>query len=215
MFGFFISELYVPICRFQLKKHCLDNITARRAHVTAATTEHTCFTECTKKSTKPGKHSVNSLPSVTLHIKEVSVKCTSATVFSEYLCRALHKWAPQWAYLPIPLLNVLGGTRQELRLYRVPAGLLGHFVTSFVECISWHSAKFASLPSVAATTTNKLYQFSSVFFAKCYGHVTRQSTSLTRIPFYLFLLFHRNKQMIYSHIYHKYHRIIMYMKHTT
>lgn len=55
MFGFFISELYVPICRCQLKKHCLDNITARRAHVTTATTEHTCFTECMKKSTKAWK----------------------------------------------------------------------------------------------------------------------------------------------------------------
>jgi hypothetical protein len=91
------------------------------------------------------------------------------------------------------------------------------FASSFVECIRRHSANVASLPYVSATLLGKeaflVYRCS--FFAECYVHDTRQSTSLptvtlgkvTIIPlFYLFLLFHPNKQKIY-------HIIIIYTSH--
>jgi hypothetical protein len=71
-----------------------------------------------------------------------------------------------------------------------------------------HSVKAACLPSVSAIALGKeaLSDPRCAFFAECYGHGTRQSTSVpsvtldkvTRILlFYLFLLFHPNKQNIY------------------
>jgi hypothetical protein len=87
---------------------------------------------------------------------------------------------------------------------------VGPLDSSFVECIRTHSAKVACFPSVSATSLGKevLPVPRCAFFAECYGHGTRQSTSMssvtldkvTRIPIFLFLLFHPNKQNIY-HIY--------------
>lgn len=85
----------------------------------------------------------------------------------------------QWASLPVPLPSVLGGTRQRVLIYRVLR--------------PYHSTK-------------KLYRFPSVFFVECFGYRTRQRTSLPSVTlrkltrknlFYLFLLFHPNKQRIY------------------
>jgi hypothetical protein len=84
----------------------------------------------------------------------------------------------------------------------------GPFVSSFAECICRHSAKVDSLLSVKATALRKeaLPVPRCAFFAECYDLDTRQSISLpsvtldkvTRLPlFYLFLLFHPNKQNIY------------------
>jgi hypothetical protein len=93
---------------------------------------------------------------------------------------------------------------------------VGSFVSSFAECICRYSAKLASLPSAKATTLSKvaLPVPSYAFFAKCYDLDTRQSISLpsvtlgkvTRLHFYLFLLFQPNKQKIY-------HIIITYTSH--
>jgi hypothetical protein len=56
---------------------------------------------------------------------------------------------------------------------------VGPFAMSFVECFKRHSTNVASLPSVAATTLSKVVLSvpKCAFFAKCYGHGTRQSTS--------------------------------------
>jgi hypothetical protein len=112
-------------------------------------------------------------------------------------------------------------TRQRSYLCRVSAGQhsaknppAGSHVRYFVECFVWHSAKRASLPSVRVTTLGKepIPVATSWFFAECYGPDTRQSTSLPSVTlgkvtsihlFYLFSLFHPNKQKIF-HIYHIY-----------
>jgi hypothetical protein len=80
------------------------------------------------------------------------------------------------------------------------------FASSFVECIRTHSANVASLPYVSATSLGKkpLLVHRCAFFAECYVHDTRQSDHNT--TFYLFLLFHPNKQKIY-------HIIIIYTSH--
>jgi hypothetical protein len=96
-------------------------------------------------------------------------------------------------------------TRQRIRQR-------GPHVRYFAECFGWHSAKRASLPSVRATTLGKepIPVPRSWFFAECYGPDTRQSASLTSVTlgkvtsihlFYLFSLFHPNKQKIF----HRYH----------
>jgi hypothetical protein len=85
-------------------------------------------------------------------------------------------------------------------------------VRYFVECLLWHSTKRGSLPSARATTLGKepISVPTSWFFAECYGSDTRQSTSLSSVTlgkvtsrhlFYLFSLFHPNKQKIF----HRYH----------
>jgi hypothetical protein len=68
------------------------------------------------------------------------------------------------------------------------------FVSSFAECTKRHSAKLASLPSVKAITLGKeaLPVSRCAFFAECNTRQSGQNTS-----FYLFLLFHPNKQKIY------------------
>jgi hypothetical protein len=87
----------------------------------------------------------------------------------------------------------------------------GPFVSSFAESIRRNSAKVASLLSVVVFALGKdvVPVPRYAFFDECYDPDTRQSTSLssvtlskaTNIPlFYLFLLFHPNKQNIY-HIY--------------
>jgi hypothetical protein len=84
----------------------------------------------------------------------------------------------------------------------------GPFASPFTECIGRHSAKGASLPSAWTTALSKeaLPVPRCSFFAECYGHSTRQRASLpsvtlgkvTRNPlFYLFWVFHPNKQNIY------------------
>jgi hypothetical protein len=85
---------------------------------------------------------------------------------------------------------------------------VGPFASPFAECAGRHSAKVASLLSVLTTTLGKEgftgSQVSS--FAECHGHSTRQRYPLPSVTlgkvirkslFYLFLLFHPNKQKIY------------------
>jgi hypothetical protein len=116
------------------------------------------------------------------------------------------------------LSSVLGDTRQRVFLFaecppdylsakRSPAS---PFVSTFVECTRRHLTKVASLPSVEATSLGKeaLPVPRCAFFAECY---TRQSDQY--IPFYLFLLFHPNKQII-SHNHHMYHIYITYLTKT-
>jgi hypothetical protein len=84
---------------------------------------------------------------------------------------------------------------------------VGPFANLFTECTRKYSAKDASLPSANTTTLGKeaLPVTRCAFFAECYGHGTRQrplpSVTLGKMPrdplFYLFLLFHPNKQKIY------------------
>jgi hypothetical protein len=113
-------------------------------------------------------------------------------------------------------------TRQRFNLCRVPPGTLGKeparegiHVRFFAECPRWHSAKRASLPSVRDITLGKepILVPRSWFFAECYGLDTWQTTSLPSVTlgkvtsrhlFYLFFIFHPNKQKI-SHIHHIYH----------
>jgi hypothetical protein len=82
---------------------------------------------------------------------------------------------------------------------------VGPFASLFVECARRHSTKGVFLPSARTATLGKeaLPVSRCVFFAECYGHCTQQRLSLssvilgkvTRNPsFYLFLLFHPNKQ---------------------
>jgi hypothetical protein len=110
-------------------------------------------------------------------------------------------------------------TRQRIHLCRVPPGILnkesareGPHVRSFAEYLEWHSTKRASLPSARAITLSKepTPVPRSWFFAECYDSYTRQSTSLPSVTlskvtsrhlFYLFSLFHPNKQKIF----HRYH----------
>jgi hypothetical protein len=112
-------------------------------------------------------------------------------------------------------------TRQRIHLCRVPPGTLdkdpareGPHVRFFAECPWWHSAKRASLLSVRDITLGKepIPVTRSWFFAECYGLDTQQRTSLPSVTlgkvtsrhlFYLFFIFHPNKQKI-SHIHHIY-----------
>jgi hypothetical protein len=82
------------------------------------------------------------------------------------------------------------------------------FDSPFAECDERNSVTRASLPSARTTTLDKetLPIPRCAFFAECYGHYTRQSHSLSSVTFkkvirnplfYLFLLFHPNKQNIY------------------
>jgi hypothetical protein len=85
------------------------------------------------------------------------------------------------------------------------------FASSFAECIRWHLAKVACLPSVSATTLGNeaLSVHRCAFFADCYGHGTRQSTSLpsvtldkvTRIPllFVFAIPSKQTKDISYNH----------------
>jgi hypothetical protein len=97
---------------------------------------------------------------------------------------------------------------------------VGPFASLFAECAGRHSAKVASLPSVLTTALGKESftgsQVSS--FAECHGHSTRRrhplpSVTLDKVTrkslFYLFVLFHPNKQKIY--IIH----ITLYINHIT
>jgi hypothetical protein len=106
-------------------------------------------------------------------------------------------------------------TRQRIHLCRVPPGTLdkgpareGPHVRLSAECYARHSVKRASLPSATDITLGKepIPVPRSWFFAECYGLDTRQRTSLPSVTlgkvtrkslFYLFLLFHPNKQKIY------------------
>jgi hypothetical protein len=96
-------------------------------------------------------------------------------------------------------------TRQRIRQR-------GPHVRFFAECFVWHSAKRATLSSARATTLGKepIPVPRSWFFAECYAPDTWQSTSLPSVTlgkvtnthlFYLFFLFHPNKQKIF----HRYH----------
>jgi hypothetical protein len=112
-------------------------------------------------------------------------------------------------------------TRQRIHLCRVPPRTLGKDPTRegpharfFAECPQRHSAKRASLPGVRDITLGKKHisVSRSWFFAECYGLDTQQRTSLPSVTlgkvtsrhlFYLFFIFHPNKQKI-SHIHHIY-----------
>jgi hypothetical protein len=87
----------------------------------------------------------------------------------------------------------------------------GPFGIFFAECSMRHSAKLASLPSVTATTLDKeaLPVSRRCFSAECYGPDTRQrgplpSVTLGKVTsiqlFYLFFLFHPNKQRYHIYI---------------
>jgi hypothetical protein len=115
-------------------------------------------------------------------------------------------------------------TRQRIHLCRVSPGTLGKesaregpYVRSFAEYLVWHSAKRASLPSARAITLDKepIPVPRSWFFSECYGSDTRQSTSLPSVTlgkvtsrhlFYLFSLFHPNKQKYSIDITNIHHR---------
>jgi hypothetical protein len=81
------------------------------------------------------------------------------------------------------------------------------FACCFAECIRWHLAKMACLPSVSATTFDKetLPVSRCAFFAECYGHDTRQSTSflnvilgkVTRIPIFIYFCYYTQTNKIY------------------
>jgi hypothetical protein len=88
----------------------------------------------------------------------------------------------------------------------------GPHVRYFAECLVWHSAKHVSLLSARAITLGKepISMPRSWFFAECYGSDTRQRGALPSVTlgkvtsthlFYLFFLFHPNKQKIF----HRYH----------
>jgi hypothetical protein len=114
---------------------------------------------------------------------------------------------------------------KEITSCRVSASLhsakgppTGPFVRFFAERARRHSAKLASLPSVRVTALGKeaLPVPRCSFSAEFYDTDTRQrgslsSVTLGKVPsihlFYLFFLFHPNKQKI-SHIHHRYHIII-------
>jgi hypothetical protein len=104
---------------------------------------------------------------------------------------------------------------------------VGPFVSFFAECARRHSAKLASLPSVKVTALCKeaLPVPRCSFFVECYDPDTRQRGSLLSVTlgkvtgihlFYLFLLFHPNKQKIsqISHNHHRYHIYITYLTNT-
>jgi hypothetical protein len=89
---------------------------------------------------------------------------------------------------------------------------VGPFVSFFVECSLWHSAKRVSLPSVRSTTLDKeaIPVLRYWYFVECYDPDTRQSTSWSSVTlgkvtsthlFYLFFLFYPKKQKIH----HRYH----------
>jgi hypothetical protein len=85
----------------------------------------------------------------------------------------LRRRLTETAYLP----SVQGdSTRQRIRQR-------GPHVRYFAECLVWHSAKRASLPSVRAITLGKepIPVPRSWFFTECYGPDTRQSTSLPSV----------------------------------
>jgi hypothetical protein len=122
----------------------------------------------------------------------------------------------QRSYLCRVSPNTLG---TEVTLCRVSPGQhsakdpsVGPHVRFFVECCIGHSAKRTSLSSAIATALGKepIPMPRSWFFAECYGPNTRQSTSLPSVTlskvtsthlFFLFFLFHPNKQKIF----HRYH----------
>jgi hypothetical protein len=126
-----------------------------------------------------------------------------------------------------PLSSVLLDTRQRLPLCRVPAGLVlgkkgpvGSFANLFVECFKRHSAKTPSarqkehqwapltghLSSALEGTRQRSFIGSQVCLL-CRVLWSRHSAKsllpsvtldkVTKTPFYLFLLFHLNKQNIY------------------
>ena len=103
--------------------------------VEAITTGVDRFAECLKHSAKPEKHSVKSLPSVTLD-KERLTNCTSATAsLPSTFCRALDKVfaechlvlgkekssSRRQVTVTDPLPSVFFSTRQRCQFYRVPA----------------------------------------------------------------------------------------------
>jgi hypothetical protein len=71
------------------------------------------------------------------------------------------------------------------------------FASPFTVCAGKHSVKGASLLSVWSTALSEeaLSGPRCTFFGECYDNNTRQSDQ--KIPFYMFLLFHPNKQKIY------------------
>jgi hypothetical protein len=60
---------------------------------------------------------------------------------------------------------------------------VGPFVSFFVECSLWHSAKRVSLPSARSTTLDKetILVPKYLYFAECYDPDPRQSTSLPSV----------------------------------
>jgi hypothetical protein len=186
--------------------------------------------ECLNHSAKPGKHSAKSSPSVALG-RECSVKCISVTAsLPGTFYRALGKDF-------VECHSVLGKEKSPSRrpvtktaafaechlIHSAKGPPAGPFASFFAEYSRRHSTNLASLPSARATTLSKetLPVLRCSFFAECYGPDTRQRTYLSSVTlgkvtsihlFYLFLLFHPNKQKI-SHIHHRYHIIITYTSH--
>jgi hypothetical protein len=141
------------------------------------TTGNSCFfAECMKHSTKPGKHSVKALSSVTTD-KKVSVNCTSATTsLSSTFCQALdkvfvechlvldkekspsHCQVTATETVPSAMVTLNKGSLFfECLLYWRSAKKLpvGPFASSFAERIRRHSAKAPSLPSACRTSTRQ------------------------------------------------------------
>jgi hypothetical protein len=188
---------------------------------------HNCFVECLKNSAKPGKHLAKSLPSVTLDKEVSVNCISATTSLPSTFCWALDKDFTECHLVlgkeKSPSLAPIDGDADFAKclLYRPSAKKphVGPFASSFAECIGRHLAKDLSLPSaswtssrqqenqwaplpvpltsISTTTLNNeaLSVLRCAFFAEYYCHNTRQCDQTT--PFYLFLLFHPNKQKIY------------------
>jgi hypothetical protein len=76
---------------------------------------------------------------------------------------------------------------------------VGPFASPFVECYRRHSVKGVSLLSVRTTGLGKeaLPVPRYAFFVKCYGHGTRQSTSLSNPFLFVFNITSKQTKDIY------------------
>jgi hypothetical protein len=158
----------------------------------------------------------------TLGQRGLGTQCIGKAFFAEYffsgtrqsLCRVPENTRQRKAVVTAPVDGddvfaecLPDSTQQRIRQS-------GPHVRYFAECLIWHSAKRASLPSARAITLGKepIPVPRSWFFAECYGSDTRQRGALPSVTlgkvtsthlFYLFSLFHPNKQKI-LHRYHIY-----------
>jgi hypothetical protein len=159
-----------------------------------------CFTECRTRQRGLGKV-VCRVPESTRQRKAVVTALGDGDgVFAE--CHMRHSAKK----LPLPSVDLTALGKESAKG--------GPHVRYFAECLIWHSAKRASLSSAIDITLGKEHipVSRSWFFVECYDPDTRQSTSLPSVTlgkvtsihiFYLFFIFHPNKQKI-PHIYHIY-----------
>jgi hypothetical protein len=144
---------------------------------------------------------------------------TKTHSLSSVHCTDTRQRSSPWAPLPGHLPSVLGGTWQRLPLCRVPAGM------TLGKEISNRPLLSVPLPSALGGTQQSLLlcrapkpSHSAKRLYRCPGVPSLPSAmtltlgKVTRIPFYLFLLFHLNNQKIYhiiitytSHVSHNHH----------